>query len=266
MASTADSELDRIAEQAVADLRQLSALWREQGSAALDAALRGDPAWVFAVFDGRAASEGSVRLFAQRRSAAESDDQLGAVIFCFAVSATGERLLVAGWGDAYVRLSDGRLDRVAAAPAGDRRAEELAWRLDIGLDDPISVRLPEGLWSGRGMPRALERANRMLDGRLSYVTGAYAIWDGLRAGGYESAVFWSIFSALQDIEHDARAIALGNLKVADSWPSREEQLATLEIWAAKEGRAECLALLEQFQGRAFAEAEPAAAHRDYDRS
>jgi hypothetical protein len=257
MASTADSELDRVADQAVEDLRALSNLWREQGCAALDAALRGDPAWVFAVFDGRAGSEGFVRLFAQRRSAAESDDELGAVIFCFALSATGERLLLAGWGEAYVRLSDGRLDRVAAAPAGDRRAEELAWRLDIGLDDLISVRLPEGLWSGRGMPRALDRLRRMVDGRLPYATEAYAIWNDLQAAGCHSAVFWSIFSALQDIEYDARAIALGNLKVADSWPSREEQLATLEIWAAKEGRAECLAQLEQILGRAFAEAEQA---------
>jgi hypothetical protein len=287
MASTADSELDRIAEQAVEDLRQLSALWREQGSAALDAAMRRDPAWVFAVIDGRRGSEGFVRLLA-RRSPADSDDASLEVVFSFGLSATGERIIVARWCDAYVRLHDARIESAAAAPAGMRLAEELAWRLEIGLDDPASVRLPAdfdrapelsrqslGGWVGEaGLLRTLDQAARMLDGRLPCVAGAVAIQDDLWRWGYESSAFYTISSAFHDIEYEARVLAFREREAAGSGdagtspppPSREEQLARLDIWAREVGGAECVSLIDRFQGPAFAEAEVAGTPPDRGRA
>jgi hypothetical protein len=53
------AEIDRAAEQAVADLRALAAVWHKQGAAALDAAMRQDPS--FAVRDTRRGGQGFVR-------------------------------------------------------------------------------------------------------------------------------------------------------------------------------------------------------------
>jgi len=63
-----DAEIDRVAGEAADDLRRFVGLWMREGSRALDAAVRDDPAFSFAVLDARPIG-GTIRLLALRRVA-----------------------------------------------------------------------------------------------------------------------------------------------------------------------------------------------------
>ena len=142
------SDLDRIAEQAVADLHRFAPLWRDRSAAALDAAVRDDPDRCFAVRDERT-DGGALRLVTAR---ADAD-----LVFSFAVLPDGTRAIVART-DGMVLRADLGLQQIAVGPQDNRLAEELAWRLAVGVD--ADAVLPAGFSGAPGGVRRCVRGGR----------------------------------------------------------------------------------------------------------
>lgn len=242
--TTSRADRDRIAEQAAGDLRMLAAAWRD-GGAALDAAVRTNPGFGFAVLDARA-DGGFLRLVAARLDNPE-------IVLSFGLSSAGERLIVLRGGRRDLLRTDPSLATVIAGPRDEPLAHDLAWRFDIGVDE--TVPLPAGFATApdgapgavggeRALLRALSAAKGMLDGRLPFAAGARAVHFSLRDAGIEPTPH-----ALYHIQDESYEIEGGRAE------QRAQALAALEAWAQKHGRADCEALLAQFQGPAFATAD-----------
>lgn len=236
------TDLDRAADLAIADLLRLAAVWRDGGDAALDAMVRVDPALTFAALDAR--EHGGVqRLIAARLS------ETPALVLSFVFG--GPRLVVLR-GEGCVLRARAGLDDVIVGPRDLPLAEELAWRLSIGVDE--TARLPEAFDAAPGgfrhrtaeftdlaLLRALATARRLLDGEQSFVDGAREIHVALGEAGIEPTPH-----ALYAIQDDAWEIGAGARE------RREQALAALEAWSRVHGRTDCEALLARWQS--FAEA------------
>lgn len=278
--------IDNWAEQVAADLRALAGLWHMQGSSALDRAIRGDPAWSFAVVDARRGGQGFIRLLAARvnapgnrikigrySSGLVTDPEGGAgpalpeVVLSFGVSAAGERTIVARGSDAFTLVATPALDRVAVAPTDHPFAEEIAWRFDIGVD--ARSKLPEhyndipagfvpsfATWDGEiGLLRVLDAAARMTDGRLQFVPGLRGISD-LRdcCGIPETDADISAAYAIDSQTVDPTAYEYRKAQLGGAW-SWDDELNRAEGWASEEGRALCQSLIARFRGPAFAKVD-----------
>src|SRR5882724_10979976 len=133
-----DAEIDRIAAEAADDLRRFAGIWTRDGPGALDAAVRHDRAFGFAVLDARDVG-GMIRLVALRRPAQ-------ALLLEFGQAADGARsigarglqplyhgaLLIADPAFAAVTVSDGDM-WPASRPDAARLAFELALRFEVDV-------------------------------------------------------------------------------------------------------------------------------------
>jgi len=272
MRSLNRDEIDRIATQAADDLRGLGSLWSTRGAAALDAVIRGDPAWTFAVLDARAERSGAVRLVALRRAS-------GAVLLVFGQAASGGRRMIAfGLGEYrdFTLSADPALSSVelgAGTPAwppnvfAAELAADMAWRFDVGGGSAPAipadfVTLPADFEPGARdrqftvLPALLE----MLDAAAAPLAGQTTYWGGLgnivkhmSACGLpeQDRDLWGIYGIecqREDIYNDfefRRTQARGAL----TW---EQELASWEEFARSNAEKHCQSLLERFRGRAFA--------------
>ena len=150
MHTPAPHEIDAVAEEASQDVRDLCGIWRRQGPAALDTAVRSSPNLAFAVLDGRRAGAGAVRLLAMRPSRD--------VLLEFAQASNGERRVIVYGLDAFrgcilltnptlapVEASGGRgaMEGIGDTPSG-AFAFELAWRFNVGVS-PSLISVPSDL-------------------------------------------------------------------------------------------------------------------------
>src|SRR5262249_41286387 len=136
--------IDRIAAETADDLRRLAGVWAARGAAALDAAVRGDPALSFAVLDARG-NAGVAKLVVLRRAVA-------AVLLTFAEAAGGVRHalaqglgvfhgvgLVADPSLANTIVSAGAAAWSPQQTSAERLADMLAAHLDVGVTGTVAL-------------------------------------------------------------------------------------------------------------------------------
>jgi hypothetical protein len=266
-------EIDRIAAEATDDLRRLCAVWLGEGPAALDAAVRGDPAFSFAVFDGRSGSTGAVRLLAMRREAP-------GVILAFGRAATGERHVVAsglGTYQGFILVAEPALSAVAVSSAvtawspteapDAALATDFAWRFDVGVsamvEEPASfATLPADFEPGRhdvsvfgpALLAALDGAEAVLAGLRGYSEGLRDVtaqrWDcGLRGNDPDMVGIYAVDCQRDDLD---LGFAFRREQTGGNW-TWEQELAHFEDYARTNAEADCRSLVGRFRGVAFAE-------------
>jgi hypothetical protein len=265
-----DAEIDRIAAEAADDLRAFAGIWTRDGPGALDAAVRGDQAFSFAVLDARDVG-GTIRLVALRRPAQ-------ALLLEFGQAADGARiigarglmpfyhgaLLTADPAFAAVTVSDGADIWPASRADAVRVAFELAWRFDIDVDaiahatvapqplpadfesDDVGAFAPE-------LMAVLDAAADVLAGRVSYSEGLPAIvarrWTcGLPVSDRDLTGVYA--TDLQRDEMDAM-LRFHREQKKGAWTYADE-LADFEIFAREQAEGHCRSLIARFRGDAFA--------------
>jgi hypothetical protein len=267
------AEIDHIAAETANDIRTLCAVWTAGGSSALDAAVRGNAAWSFAVLDSRVGNSGVVKLLALRPA-------LSAVLLVFGHYARRNQILVAfGLGDydgfkltanaslAEVKLTGGSTAYSAHDPPPAILAAEMAWRFDAGVDPAVEmpaefVTVPADFersacenptYCAPALLSLLDAASAVLDGRISYSAGLGRIVGhrsacGLAARDRDMTAISAVECQSEDLD---RCFEFRRKQTGGAW-TWEEELASYEEFARKHGEAHCRSLIERFRGNAFA--------------
>jgi hypothetical protein len=271
------ASIDRRAAEAAEDLRELAGLWISGGAGALDAAVRSHPAWTFAVRRLPAAVEliamracappGVITMdpltpgapvYSSRASGGEVRI-IPEIVFTFGQSAAGERAVLARADLDLMLVADPAFETVTVAPSDRMLAEEMAWRFDVG----VSATAAPPAWLGRsaehtavlddaGLLRVLDAAARMLDGRLDFVAGMWAIAAERRQWG------------LPEDDPDMRTAYVIDTDTVDPsiffWRKEEkggqwswdDHMADRNDRARAPGTKACRSLIDRFRGDAFA--------------
>lgn len=266
-------EVDAIAAEAAGDIRELARLWAEQGAAALDAAVRGNPEFSFAVLEARRDGAGAIQLLAMRPASR-------GVLLTFGQTAKGQRRIVAhgiGLYVGFIFTADPALTDVAVSGGSSAwsatdspaamLAAEMAWRFDAGVTAAVETpadfaALPDDFASparggpeaiGSGLLATLDGAAAVLAGRTTYTAGLDAIVaqqanSGLPEKDRDLFRIYSVDSQRDDL---ANGFEFRRKQNNGAW-TWEQELADFEVFARTNAEAACRSLLDRFRSGAFA--------------